>query len=802
MESVNREIIPELAEKDVAILDVRNSIKDAISPILNSSTSIGVFLEDGKPMALITERDIIKNLVNSSSENELAFTHAAKKLITLNSNRSIEYALFLMSENNIKRLIVVDDKGLFVGVLTQDIITSYLNKRLNSDKLRAINFIRGRELLVAKESATLMDIARLFYEHKIGMMPIVDKDGCMVGVLTDTDMLNFAEEGVDFKDSANKHMSAPVITVSEFATVEEILNIFEHYKLHHVVVASNTCSPTGVISKRDIIRNMNDGYYRMLEKKARNFKSAINTLTFPALEVFNHKDEFIIEWYNKKAEDVFGSSLFDKHLAELLDSKSMKLIKEELKNPHYQEIVYSYKEYVFDIRVARLNDNAVSLIFNDITKYHNSKQFIQSLFDLLPQIITVSTGRKLAYCNNSMLEFFGFASIDEFLENHNCICDFFADEIGYLGAGEEGAWIHESYENTKSGIETKVKMPSKDDEIRVFRLETKRFPDMDGLFVSSFFDITEAELYTQMMDSQNQVLEGMVESRTSELKMSKVLLEKAQKISKLTNCIYDIKKDDMHCYGDMADILGVPEPPKSFSEFLEFFDDESQKALSLSMAKILHKQEGFSLTLKGVDGNGKVFFINAEPYEIYNKEVIKVFGTFQDISEQVELKRLANYDNLTNIYNRNKIDDILKNSLDMLNQNEQSVSVILFDVDHFKGINDRFGHQEGDRVLSELALFVKSRIRGSDIFARWGGEEFLIVAVGLDLAKAEALSEKLREAIEGAQICTKRALTCSFGVAEVGESEKFEKAIKRADEALYEAKGNGRNRVCISRNEG
>eukprot|EP01022_Parablepharisma_sp_SALTPOND_P030472 TRINITY_DN7636_c0_g1_i1.p3 TRINITY_DN7636_c0_g1~~TRINITY_DN7636_c0_g1_i1.p3 ORF type:complete len:194 (+),score=21.25 TRINITY_DN7636_c0_g1_i1:528-1109(+) len=193
MESVNRDIIPELAEKDVAILDIKNSIKDAISLILNSSASIGVFLENGRPIALITERDIIKNLVNKSSENELAFTHAAKKLITLNSNRSIEYALFLMSENNIKRLIVVDDGGFLVGVLTQDTITSYLNKRLNSDKLRAINFIRGRELLVAKDSATLMDVARLFYEHKIGMMPIVCKDGCMVGVLTDTDMLNFAE---------------------------------------------------------------------------------------------------------------------------------------------------------------------------------------------------------------------------------------------------------------------------------------------------------------------------------------------------------------------------------------------------------------------------------------------------------------------------------------------------------------------------------------------------------------------------------------------------------------------------------
>ncbi|MFP4333606.1 MAG: GGDEF domain-containing protein, partial [Campylobacterales bacterium] len=387
----------------------------------------------------------------------------------------------------------------------------------------------------------------------------------------------------------------------------------------------------------------------------------------------------------------------------------------------------------------------------------------------------------------------------EFLENHNCICEFFADEIGYLDAGEDGDWIYTSYENTISSIETKVKMPSYDDKVRVFRLETKRFPDMDGLFVSSFFDITEAELYRQMMDSQNQVLEDMVESRTQELQMSKVLLEKAQKISKLTNCMYDIEKDSIHCYGDITEILGTSEAPKSFKDFLRFLDTGSQKALKDSMQKVLEEEKSFSLTLKGADSDSKVFFINAEPYEIQNQEVTKIFGTLQDISEQVELERRANYDSLTNIYNRNKINDILKNSLEMLDTSKQSISVILFDVDYFKSINDLYGHQEGDRVLSELALFVKSRIRSSDIFARWGGEEFLIVAVGLDLEQAHILAEKLRESIAQAQICTKRSLTCSFGVAQIEESEEFNKAIRRADEALYEAKAEGRNRVCISK---
>jgi diguanylate cyclase (GGDEF)-like protein/PAS domain S-box-containing protein len=170
-----------------------------------------------------------------------------------------------------------------------------------------------------------------------------------------------------------------------------------------------------------------------------------------------------------------------------------------------------------------------------------------------------------------------------------------------------------------------------------------------------------------------------------------------------------------------------------------------------------------------------------------------------DITEQKEaesyLMELAVKDHLTKIYNRRYITERLEADIELCKRTNRKFSLIMFDIDHFKNINDTYGHNIGDNVLVKLTDIVKRRIRKIDIFARWGGEEFMIILPESRLENARLLAENLRKLIEETDILRDRTVTCSFGVTEYYEGDTVDFIVKRADDCLYKAKFLGRNTV-------
>ena len=162
----------------------------------------------------------------------------------------------------------------------------------------------------------------------------------------------------------------------------------------------------------------------------------------------------------------------------------------------------------------------------------------------------------------------------------------------------------------------------------------------------------------------------------------------------------------------------------------------------------------------------------------------------------LELQRLANFDALTGIYNRRKFRELLDNELERARRYHQPLSVVLMDIDHFKKINDQHGHGEGDRVLESIAALLRNHLRKSDFYARWGGEEFIIMMTHTDLRTALQVAEKIRQLLSGIKYGNSAGVvTASFGISSLVSDEKVNSLIKRADDALYDAKHSGRN--CI-----
>ncbi|MGD9655715.1 MAG: diguanylate cyclase [Sulfuricurvum sp.] len=162
-----------------------------------------------------------------------------------------------------------------------------------------------------------------------------------------------------------------------------------------------------------------------------------------------------------------------------------------------------------------------------------------------------------------------------------------------------------------------------------------------------------------------------------------------------------------------------------------------------------------------------------------------------------ELHRLSATDPLTSLYNRRKMDDVIQEHIRQSQRYQSTFSLIMFDIDDFKMINDRYGHNIGDQVLINISDIVKQTFRQTDYSSRWGGEEFLILLPKTSLHEAFHLAEKIRLKIEENDYPNHLQVSCSFGVAEYREGLNETEIVELADNALYAAKRSGKN--CVIR---
>ena len=195
----------------------------------------------------------------------------------------------------------------------------------------------------------------------------------------------------------------------------------------------------------------------------------------------------------------------------------------------------------------------------------------------------------------------------------------------------------------------------------------------------------------------------------------------------------------------------------------------------------------------------------AQAYYSYSIIVTTLLGpnllwmVFVRLSER--LNDLATHDPLTGLLNRHGLDEVVQRHFGA--RPPTPLTLLLLDIDHFKQINDAHGHATGDAVLRGLAQTLAAQVRGGDVVARWGGEEFLVCCAGADTARVSALAERLRQAVDafGHDLPGGHALRCTVSVgvsAAVDEHPQWQAAVRAADDALYTAKRNGRNCIVLA----
>ncbi len=254
------------------------------------------------------------------------------------------------------------------------------------------------------------------------------------------------------------------------------------------------------------------------------------------------------------------------------------------------------------------------------------------------------------------------------------------------------------------------------------------------------------------------------------------------------------------------EIGNIGEFNRKYETFIDIFSDEPSYIRRKDIAEALYKGINFkeyldrleeSERIVGIRHNdGKCYFYYISVSSVSSNSFLINLTDITGIEEKREETRKKAYlDELTGVYNRYKLLDIFHMESTRIDRERGALALAMFDIDLFKSFNDRYGHLVGDEVLVMIAQYIEEHVRGSDLFVRWGGEEFILLFVDTHYEDALEKCEEMRKAISRLSHPRAGAVTMSFGVSRYRYGETLEMLVSRADDALYRAKQNGRNRV-------
>jgi len=236
---------------------------------------------------------------------------------------------------------------------------------------------------------------------------------------------------------------------------------------------------------------------------------------------------------------------------------------------------------------------------------------------------------------------------------------------------------------------------------------------------------------------------------------------------------------------------------EKFGKLFKMFSKELTAIKKYGLTALVENESEITFRSKNFN------YIKLKIYKSYlfnrKNQLNGIVGVVEDITEyekQVnKLMKVAIYDDLTGIYNRGFFNKTVKDEIERVKRYDEKFSMILFDIDYFKNVNDTYGHDMGDYVLREISKTVDKSRRNTDKFFRVGGEEFALLLFNTDLENAAIVAEKMRQKVENMALEKVGRVTISAGVTQCKGDDNFETLYKRSDEALYKAKNKGRNRV-------
>ncbi|WP_072680179.1 CBS domain-containing protein [Arcobacter sp. LA11] len=361
------------------------SIKETMSIMIKNKNGCAILIKKNKPIGILTESDIVNILKNKINLDTPVYKIGQKKVITVNQNRPIDIAFDILSKNNIRRIVLVNKKDEYTGVVTQENLFEYLEEDVYKVDLKINDIVKtNKKVLTIDVSSTIYDTLILMQEHRVGSI-VVTKNNHQVGIITEKDILNITFKEINLKSNIEEYMNKPIITVNSNELVTNVIDIMKLKNIRRVVVLDKKNNVVNILTNRDILKHIKGNYSRILQNKIKHAQEIMNFLPEAIIEIFDNEKEQILYWMNNKAKTIFGDNLLDRKVTSIFGKKDWKKIYKSFQNKSILTntiIKIGDSSYELSGTLSKnLNNNYIKIIFKDVTIHEKEKNLLQEEVD-------------------------------------------------------------------------------------------------------------------------------------------------------------------------------------------------------------------------------------------------------------------------------------------------------------------------------------------------------------------------------------------------------------------------------------
>jgi len=370
-------------------ITINATIQDAVDLMSKNKLHRVVIIENKRAIALITEKDIVELFKNNIDFTNLAVDYGEKDLITLHSTRFIQYALTIMVDNNIRKIIVINSKNEYVGCVEQEQIVYHFEKELHSTHANIEHLCNSSNLaIIIDENKTLQYALNKMSNCRVTSL-LIARDGKAIGIISESDIVSLAQRHIKQKEPISKFMHSPIITIKVSKNIGQMIELMKTSNIRRIVVKTKECDIYHIINSKDLANNLKGNYTQFLESKLFDTRDTFNTLSESIIELIDLDDEQVIYWTNSITKENFNINI-DDNITKIIPKKLWNLILNTLLENNFVLQIIQIENKYFNLKGhygTLLENNIIKLFLYDITDIANLNNTLQKQNELQEKLL-------------------------------------------------------------------------------------------------------------------------------------------------------------------------------------------------------------------------------------------------------------------------------------------------------------------------------------------------------------------------------------------------------------------------------
>ena len=370
-------------------VDTKTTLQEVVNIMSNNKLHHIIIIKENKPVGIITEKDIVRLFKNNIDFEKPAINYATKNIITLHGTRLVQYALSIMIDNNIRKIVVIDSKNEYLGCIEQEEIVYRFEEELHVTNITIQQLLNSNnKAVIIDENENLKFALDVMTKENLTSL-LISKNSNPIGILSESDILHLAKDHINVEKKVKEFMHSPIIEVDIKCTLSNMIEKMKKNNIRRIVVNNNVNESYHILNSKDLVNNIKGNYTNFLESKLYDTRDTFNALSEYVIELLDFEDEQVIYWTNSITTANFFVNI-DDEITKIIPENTWGDILKKLKEDKTYFGTIQIKENYYMVKAhygTILNNNIIKIFLNDITEITKLNQELKEQNELQKKLL-------------------------------------------------------------------------------------------------------------------------------------------------------------------------------------------------------------------------------------------------------------------------------------------------------------------------------------------------------------------------------------------------------------------------------